>query len=194
MQPVFTRVLIDTQMHTHDIFTLCENTHMGSYYPQCLLEKFYIGLHSLERAFVQETCRYLCSQISTRKTRNVKHSGCLLKRRRRIAYLPPRRLGTELVDIQVTFVLVIWTHLTSSPNLYLESVYLTWSTIPLSLRSLWIASFTLSLLSQSMEPIIIEDGLVPYKSFDVVMPSALLNTGNIFITSKHIFPNCTVFK
>lgn len=93
--------------HTHDIFTLCENTHMGSYYPQCLLEKFYIGLHSLEKAFVQETCRYLCSQISTRKTRNVKHSGCLLKRRRRIAYLPPRRLGTELVDIQVTFVLVI---------------------------------------------------------------------------------------
>lgn len=64
-----------TNAHTHDIFTLCENTHMGSYYPQCLLEKFYIGLHSLERAFVQEACRYLCSQISTRKTRNVKHSG-----------------------------------------------------------------------------------------------------------------------
>lgn len=82
--------------------------------------------------------------------------GCLLKRRR-VAYFPPRRLGTELINIQVTSVLVVCPHLTSSPDLYLEPVYPSWSTIPLSSRSLQVASFTLSLTSQSMESIIIED-------------------------------------
>lgn len=75
MQPLLTRVLIDMQIHTHNTFTLRENTHTSSYYPQCLLEKFYIGLYSFRKGICAGSMLVLVFIDSTRKTRNVKHSG-----------------------------------------------------------------------------------------------------------------------
>lgn len=55
-----------------------------------------------------EDSRPLCSQINTRKTRNVKYTWMFLQRKRCIIYFQPSRLGTDVVNNLVISLLSIW--------------------------------------------------------------------------------------
>ena len=115
-------------------------------------------------------CRSLCSRTSIRKTRNVKHTGLSLQRERCITCFMHRKLGVDKVSSLVTFALSVWLG---------HVVSLSWTCLFQAICSTILLGSSLEpyLLCSSIELTFMELVTCAFtKSFDVVMPKALLCT------------------